>query len=107
MLNTPIFDIVHAPSVTNPYSKTGLNRNAAVTSAAAQESGSNYDSVSISQNPEGTSLFQKEMVSRIASDIRTATTTGRIQELRQAVTDGVYHPDPAKIAKCMLFHLEG
>ena len=106
MLNTPIFDIVHAPSVSKSY-QTGLNRNTASGSAAVQENSNHYDSISISQNPEGSSRIQKDAVSRISYEIRTATTTGRIQELRQSVADGTYRPDPARIAKCMLFQLEG
>ena len=106
MLNTPIFDIVHTPSISKAY-QTGLTRSAAVSSAAAQAEGNNYDSVSISQEPEGSTRIQKDTVSRITHEIRTSTTTGRIQELRQAVADGTYCPDPARIAKCMLYHLEG
>lgn len=48
-----------------------------------------------------------DTVSRLSQEVRTATTTGRIQELRQAVSSGEYVPDPVEIAKRMLFHLEG
>lgn len=48
-----------------------------------------------------------DTVSRLSKEVRTATTTGRVQELRQAVSSGTYTPDPAAIAKRMLFHLEG
>lgn len=103
MMNTQIYDILHSAPVAKPYKAPSAH--GAV--SAVHEDASNFDSVSISHQEEGMSRFRKELVSRISSDIRTCTTTGRIQDLRQAVASGSYHPDPAKIAKCMLFQLEG
>ena len=66
-----------------------------------------YDSSSFSTVSDSNSRFQMDVVSRLSQEVRTTTTTGRIQELRQAVASGEYHPDPAEIAKRLLFHLEG
>lgn len=66
-----------------------------------------YDSVTLSQNnARGESRFQKELVSRLSQEVRTATTTGDIQALRQKVSSGTYVPDPAAIAARMLFFTE-
>ncbi len=47
--------------------------------------------------------MQKNMVSRISQEVRTATTTGDIQALKRAVTAEEYVPDPMKIADKILF----
>lgn len=46
--------------------------------------------------------FQMELVSRITQEIRTAVTTGDIQELRGQIRKGEYEPDAAEIAARML-----
>ena len=66
-----------------------------------------YDSSSFSSVMDAASRSQRDAVSRISNEVRTATTTGRIQELRQAVSSGNYQPDPAEIAKRMLLLAEG
>lgn len=66
-----------------------------------------YDSVTLSQNSvKGESRFRKELASRLSQEVRTATTTGDIQALRQKVSSGTYVPDPAAIAARMLFFTE-
>lgn len=66
-----------------------------------------YDSSSFSAITDAESRFQLDAVSRISNELRTATTTGRIQELRQAVSSGEYKPDPVEIAKRMMLLVEG
>ena len=68
-------------------------------------SGHNYDSVDFSA-PAGRRSFQMEMVSRLSREVRTANTTGDIQELRQELSAGKYTPDPMAIAGRMLFLVE-
>lgn len=68
-------------------------------------SGPNYDSATFSA-PAGRRTFQMEMVSRLAREVRTANTTGDIQELRRQVSSGEYRPDPMAIAGRMLFVVE-
>ena len=65
-----------------------------------------YDSSSFSAAAASSSRFQMDMVSRISQDVRTATTTGRVQELRQAVSSHTYQPDPAEIARRLLLLTE-
>lgn len=65
-----------------------------------------YDSATFSPLPEGRSAFQMQLVSRLSQEVRTATTTGDIQSLRQAVSSGTYTPDPMAIAGRMLFLTE-
>lgn len=65
-----------------------------------------YDSATFSPLPEGRSAFQMQLVSRLSQEVRTATTTGDIQSLRQAVSSGEYTPDPMAIAGRMLFLTE-
>ena len=47
-----------------------------------------------------------QLVSRLSQEVRTATTTGDIQALRQSVSSGEYAPDPTAIAGRMLFLTE-
>lgn len=73
--------------------------------AAQAVPGHNYDSADFSA-PAGRRSFQMEMVSRLSQEVRTATTTGDIQELRQEVSAGEYRPDPMAIAGRMLLMVE-
>lgn len=73
--------------------------------AAQSQVGPVYDSANFTA-PAGKSSFQMELVSRLSREVRTATTTGDIQELRQAVSAGEYVPDPMAIAGRMLFLAE-
>ena len=66
----------------------------------------NYDSATFSRPAEGERAFQMGLVSRLSNEVRTATTTGDIQELRRQVASGQYHPDPHAIAGRMLFLME-
>lgn len=68
-------------------------------------SGPVYDSATFTA-PAGRSGFQMEMVSRLSREVRTATTTGDIQELRREVSAGKYAPDPMAIAGRMLLLVE-
>ena len=52
--------------------------------AVSSVSGHNYDSAEFSA-PAGRRSFQMEMVSRLSREVRTANTTGDIQELRREV----------------------
>lgn len=68
-------------------------------------SGHNYDSADFSV-PAGRRSFQMEMVSRLSREVRTANTTGDIQELRREVSAGEYRPDPMAIAGRMMLLVE-
>lgn len=73
--------------------------------AAQPQAGPVYDCANFTA-PAGKSGFQMELVSRLSREVRTATTTRDIQELRQAVSAGEYTPDPMAIAGRMLFLAE-
>jgi negative regulator of flagellin synthesis FlgM len=47
-----------------------------------------------------------QLVGRLSQEVRTATTTGDIQALRQSVASGAYTPDPMAIAARILFLTE-
>lgn len=49
------------------------------------------------------SSFHMSLVGRLSQEVRAATTTGDIQELRRTVAAGEYHPDPMSIARSILF----
>lgn len=66
----------------------------------------NYDSATFSSLLTGKSASQMDAVSRLSQEVRTATTTGDIQALRQAVSAGTYTPDPMAIAGRILFLVE-
>ena len=80
-----------------PVQKRGASAQAA--------SGHNYDSAEFSA-PAGRRSFQMEMVSRLSREVRTANTTGDIQELRRRVSAGEYRLDPMAIAGRMLLMVE-
>lgn len=101
MLTTTGSSGIHAFSAA-----TGYYPNPGHGPAATTTTHSNYDSSSFSTVTDSNNRFQMDVVSRLSREVRTATTTGRIQELRQAVASGEYHPDAAEIAKRMLFHVE-
>ena len=93
---------------------TSSSRPGPVSSVAASKSyystlrrGSSAQSaVEHKYDPEGRSAFQMQLVSRLSQEVRTATTTGDIQALRQSVSTGEYTPDPMAIAGRMLFLTE-
>nr|WP_243152289.1 flagellar biosynthesis anti-sigma factor FlgM [Pseudoflavonifractor sp. 524-17] len=80
--------------------RAGKERGALAQTASSH---SKYDCVTLSSVPTGESRFHMDMVSRLSQEVRTATTTGDIQALRQAVASGAYKPDPMAIAARILF----
>ncbi len=78
--------------------RAGRVRPAAV--ARAGQAGGKYDSVTISSHENDP--FMMEMKSRIAQDVRTATTTGEISALHDQVQAGEYKIDAGNIARKML-----
>lgn len=66
----------------------------------------NYDSVTLSSASTGENRFRMELVGRLTREVRTATTTGDINALRQQVSSGRYAADPAAIARRMMLLAE-
>ena len=81
-----------------PYQKRG----AAVPAGAEP----NYDMATFSTMLAGKDTLQMDTVSRLSREVRTANTTGDIQELRRVVSAGEYRPDPMAIAGRMLLMVE-
>jgi len=71
-----------------------------VKKAQAASAGGKYDQVTISAHENDP--FMMEMKSRIAQDVRTATTTGEISALHDQVQAGEYRIDAGNIARKML-----
>ena len=101
MLSTPTSGGIKPYSVRNRY--YSIAGHSAVSNTTASPM---YDSATFSTVSDSNSRFQMDMVSRLSQEVRASTTTGRVQD-RQAVASGQYQPDPAEIAKRLLFHLEG
>ena len=66
-----------------------------------------YDSITISNRPSDENRFQMDLVSRLSKEIRTSTTTGDVQALREQVANGTYQVDASAIAARMLHLVEG
>ncbi len=71
-----------------------------VRKARASAPGGKYDQVTISAHENDP--FMMEIKSRIAQDVRTATTTGEISMLHDQVQAGQYQIDAGNIARKML-----
>lgn len=71
--------------------------------ARASTGTGSYDSVTLSSAATGESRFRMQLVGRLTQEVRTATTTGDINALRQQVASGQYTPDPAAIARRIMF----
>jgi len=61
-----------------------------------------FDQVMISGGPSRESAFEQELKSRLTREVRTATSSDRVAELREQVRSGAYRPDPFEIARKML-----
>ncbi len=102
MLNLQRSAAVSSSNVTRTY------RYGAQPAVTASESfHANYDSVDFSTVLKGEEAARANMVGRLTQEVRAATTTGTVQELRRAVAADEYVPDPVAIAKKMLFFAEG
>ena len=78
--------------------KSILTANAAGASQVRQD-GSRFDSYSLSA---GDSSGFREAVANLAYQVRTANTTGKIQELRSQVQSGQYEISPREVAARMM-----
>ena len=69
--------------------------------------GGRYDCYTLSQAPgqEESGSF-RELAARLSQQVRTANTTGKIQELRRQVSAGEYQVEPRETAARMLLLME-
>jgi len=63
---------------------------------------SSFDQVDISTDLPGETKFRRELAAHLVQDVRTATSTGVIQQLKEQVRGGAYAVDPESIASAML-----
>lgn len=63
---------------------------------------SRFDAVALSMEPSGDHRLRKDLVAHLSQEVRSAVTTGDIQELRRQVDAHEYKPDSAEIAARML-----
>ena len=61
-----------------------------------------FDSVTIRADQGRQSPYALELRGKISQEVRTATSSGRIAELREQVLSGTYQVNPAAIARKML-----
>ena len=86
-----------------PIQKNTVRQAVRVRSGRMERRGSCYDCYTLSQTPgqEESGSF-RELTARLSQQVRTANTTGKIQELRRQVRSGSYPIDPRETAARML-----
>ena len=82
-----------------PIQKKSILATNAVSAGQVRQDGSRFDSYSLS--PGDSSGF-REAVASLAYQVRTANTTGKIQELRSQVQSGQYQISPREVAARMM-----
>lgn len=76
-------------------------------SVQARRQGGRYDNCTLSAGTEGASGGFLDAVAALSYQVRTNTTTGKIQELRSQVRSGEYQVSPREVAARMLLMEEG
>lgn len=90
-----------------PVQKKTARPAGAFSGGQAGRTGARYDSCSLSGAAEDQGRSFLEAVSALSSQVRTANTTGKIQELRSQVLSGQYRISPREVAARMLLMEEG
>ena len=103
-----MLNLQRSAAVSSSNNVTRAYRYSGQTAAAPTESfRANFDSVDFSTVLKGEEAARANMVGRLTQEVRAATSTGTVQELRRAVAADEYVIDPAAIAKKILFFAEG
>lgn len=85
------------------YAQNGVhNAQSARSFEKSREAEGTYDQLKLSRNCSSESIFHKELAARLVQEVRTSTTTGDIQQLREQVLNGSYRINPSAIASAML-----
>jgi len=61
-----------------------------------------FDKLNISRDSSGTDQFQKELVSRLVREVRTAHTSSDIERIKSEVQNGTYKTNANEIAAKLL-----
>ena len=89
-----------------PIQKNTTPRPAALSGGRKMQArGSRYDNVAVSAPQDGSSF--RELAASLSYQVRTHNTTGKIQELRRAVSSGEYDASARETAARMLLMEEG
>ena len=99
----PLSSVSAANSVNGVNSINSLKNNRVQAGKPEPKLEQNFDTVTIGSGGS----FRQTLLSQISQEVRTATTTGDIHALRQAVASGQYTPDPMAMAARILFLGEG
>lgn len=102
MLTPSSYSAISSVGPANVY-RANAEREKRLQAASTSRSCENFDSVTLSSAPADRSPFHMQLVGRLSQEVRTATTTGDINALRQQVSEHRYIPDPAAIARRILF----
>lgn len=105
MLTPSSYNAISSLGPTNVY-RTNTEREKRLQAASMSRSSEKFDSVTLSSAASDRSPFHMQLVGRLSQEVRTATTTGDINTLRQEVSEHRYTPDPAAIARRIMFLTE-
>lgn len=89
-----------------PIQNNTTRRTPALGGKRARRQDSRYDHLSLSMPEEETRNF-REAVASLSRQVRTSTTTGKIQELRRQVSSGEYQAAARETASRILLLEEG
>ena len=90
-----------------PIQKNTARPSSLVGAGQVRRPGGRYDSYSPAQEAQEDGRSFLEAVPSLSYQVRTETTTGKIQELRREVLSGAYQVSPREVAARMLLMEEG
>lgn len=96
-----------AGAIQPAYSSTAASRQSPQAQSTERTRGveNSFDQVDISHGSSSQSRFQQELAARLVQEVRTATGTRDVQQIKDQVQSGRYQVNPDAIASAML--LEG
>lgn len=95
----PLSSVSVANSVNTVNSINSLKNSRAQAGKPEPKLEHNFDTVTIGSDGS----FRQSLLSKISQEVRTATTTGTVNALREQVQAGTYQVDAGAIARKMLF----
>lgn len=94
--------LITGPEGIRPVQKKAPLRTGRAGAGRAQAAGVRYDHCTLSAAGEAEGRSFREAVAGLSRQVRTHNTTGKIQELRRAVSSGEYQISPRETAARML-----
>ena len=99
--------LITGPEGFRPVQKKSIVRTGRTGAGRAQAPDASYDHCTLSTAGEAAGRNFREAVASLSQQVRTHNTTGKIQELRRAVSSGEYQIAPRETAARMLLMEEG